>query len=97
MRNTNPKKYSEGTLQITTHTLVCYLIVCYRGISSTVRRCIEKETGKEYAAKIIDLSNDGINEGGATLEATRSEVAILRHVTGHPYISKYLQELQKQS
>ncbi|XP_019871795.1 phosphorylase b kinase gamma catalytic chain, skeletal muscle/heart isoform isoform X2 [Aethina tumida] len=57
-----------------------------RGISSTVRRCIEKETGKEYAAKIIDLSNDGINEGGATLEATRSEVAILRHVTGHPYI-----------
>ncbi|CAH0549641.1 unnamed protein product [Brassicogethes aeneus] len=57
-----------------------------RGISSTVRRCIEKETGKEFAAKIIDLSNDGINEGGASLEATRTEVSILRHVIGHPYI-----------
>lgn len=29
-----------------------------RGVSSTVRRCIEKETGKEFAAKIIDVSAD---------------------------------------
>ncbi|KAJ8930936.1 hypothetical protein NQ314_016200 [Rhamnusium bicolor] len=56
-----------------------------RGISSTVRRCIEKETGKEFAAKIIDLSSDGVNEG-STLEATKQEVDILRHVAGHPYI-----------
>lgn len=58
-------------------------------MSSTVRRCIEKETGKEYAAKIIDLSNEN-NEGGAeaAAEATRQEVAILRLVAGHPYISK---------
>lgn len=52
-----------------------------RGISSTVRRCIEKETGKEYAAKIIDLSNDD-----ASLEGTKQEVNILRIVAGHPYI-----------
>lgn len=52
-----------------------------RGISSTVRRCIEKETGKEYAAKIIDLSNDD-----SSVEATRQEVSILRLVAGHPYI-----------
>ncbi|XP_076255595.1 phosphorylase kinase gamma isoform X3 [Rhynchophorus ferrugineus] len=52
-----------------------------RGISSTVRRCIEKETGREYAAKIIDLSNDD-----ATLEGTKQEVNILRTVVGHPYI-----------
>ncbi|GFG31053.1 hypothetical protein Cfor_11437 [Coptotermes formosanus] len=61
-----------------------------RGISSTVRRCIEKETGIEYAAKIIDLSNDshdGGGEGGKTmLEATIQEVHILRMVAGHPYI-----------
>lgn len=57
-----------------------------RGISSTVRRCIEKETGKEYAAKIIDLSTtDGLHDM-STLEATKQEVNILRHVAGHPYI-----------
>lgn len=58
-----------------------------RGVSSTVRRCIDKETGVEYAAKIIDLGADG---GDCTshqmLEATRQEIAILRQVMGHPYI-----------
>ncbi|ENN71858.1 hypothetical protein YQE_11473, partial [Dendroctonus ponderosae] len=58
------------------------LCLCFgRGISSTVRRCIEKETGKEYAAKIIDLSNDD-----SSVEATHQEVNILRMVAGHPYI-----------
>lgn len=61
-----------------------------RGISSTVRRCIEKETGREFAAKIIDL---GIDSGDVSstqmLEATRQEIAILRQVMGHPYISEY--------
>ncbi|XP_067015331.2 phosphorylase b kinase gamma catalytic chain, skeletal muscle/heart isoform isoform X2 [Anabrus simplex] len=59
-----------------------------RGISSTVRRCIEKETGIEYAAKIIDLSSDtdAVGEGKTMLEATMSEVSILRIVAGHPYI-----------
>ncbi|KAH8409286.1 hypothetical protein KR009_012083 [Drosophila setifemur] len=61
-----------------------------RGISSTVRRCIEKETGKEFAAKIIDLG--ATTEAGETnpyhmLEATRQEISILRQVMGHPYIS----------
>ncbi|XP_055853985.1 phosphorylase b kinase gamma catalytic chain, skeletal muscle/heart isoform isoform X2 [Episyrphus balteatus] len=60
-----------------------------RGISSTVRRCIEKETGKEFAAKIIDLG--GATEAGESnplhmLEATRQEISILRQVMGHPYI-----------
>nr|NP_001285133.1 phosphorylase kinase gamma, isoform F [Drosophila melanogaster]AHN59603.1 phosphorylase kinase gamma, isoform F [Drosophila melanogaster] len=60
-----------------------------RGISSTVRRCIEKETGKEFAAKIIDLG--ATTESGETnpyhmLEATRQEISILRQVMGHPYI-----------
>lgn len=57
-----------------------------RGVSSTVRRCIEKETGKEYAAKIIDLSNDSV-DGTSSYEATKQEIHILRHVAGHPYIS----------
>lgn len=62
-----------------------------RGISSTVRRCIEKETGREFAAKIIDLAMDSSAESSMNqmMEATRQEIAMLRHVMGHPYISEY--------
>ncbi|CAB3256881.1 unnamed protein product [Arctia plantaginis] len=59
-----------------------------RGISSTVRRCIEKETGREYAVKIIDLSQesqDGVDTH-IMRDATRQEIHILRMVAGHPYI-----------
>ncbi|XP_076749283.1 phosphorylase kinase gamma isoform X2 [Xylocopa sonorina] len=57
-----------------------------RGISSTVRRCIEKETGVEYAAKIIDISNETNEDGHTMKDATLQEVQILRRVAGHPYI-----------
>ncbi|XP_063541192.1 phosphorylase b kinase gamma catalytic chain, liver/testis isoform isoform X3 [Cydia strobilella] len=59
-----------------------------RGISSTVRRCVEKETGREYAAKIIDLSQestDGVDTH-TMRDATKQEIHILRMVAGHPYI-----------
>lgn len=52
-----------------------------RGISSTVRRCIEKETGVEYAAKIIDVSSSP-----EIRDCTLEEVRILRVVLGYPYI-----------
>ncbi|XP_011263206.1 phosphorylase b kinase gamma catalytic chain, skeletal muscle/heart isoform isoform X2 [Camponotus floridanus] len=57
-----------------------------RGISSTVRRCIEKETGIEYAAKIIDISNETQEDGHTMKDATLQEVQILHRVAGHPYI-----------
>ncbi|KAL5275427.1 PHKG1 family protein [Megaselia abdita] len=60
-----------------------------RGVSSTVRRCIEKETGKEFAAKIIDLgagSDSSDTNPLQMLEATRQEISILRQVLGHPNI-----------
>lgn len=60
----------------------------YRGISSVVRRCIDKETGKEYAAKIIDLGASDANDPKQMLDATRQEISILRQVMGHPYISE---------
>lgn len=60
-----------------------------RGISSTVRRCIDKETGKEYAAKIIDLGAAETGDSNHMLEATRQEIQILRQVMGHKFISKY--------
>lgn len=58
-------------------------------MSSTVRRCVEKETGREYACKIMDINGDPTeNEGPAMKEAIQREIAILRLVAGHPYISK---------
>lgn len=58
-----------------------------KGVSSIVRRCIEKETGYEYAAKIIDVSSDPDDSQGFTLlQASHREVAILHLAAGHPYI-----------
>lgn len=62
-------------------------------MSSTVRRCIEKETGKEFAAKIIDLgagTDSSDTNPLQMLEATRQEISILRQVLGHPNISNYI-------
>lgn len=53
-----------------------------------MRRCIEKETGIEYAAKIIDISNETHEDGHTMKDATLQEVQILRRVAGHPYISE---------
>ena len=67
----------------------------FRGISSTVRRCIEKETGIEYAAKIIDISNephDG-TDAHTMKDATMQEVLILRRVAGHPFISNFIKSI----
>lgn len=58
-----------------------------RGISSTVRRCIDKETGEEFAAKIIDISSDTDGSGPTSLyQATKREIEVLKRVAGHPYI-----------
>lgn len=55
---------------------------CTSSISSSSS---EKETGQEFAAKIIDLS-DSSDEG--VYEATKREIEVLRMVAGHPYISE---------
>jgi len=58
-----------------------------RGVSSTVRRCVEKETGREYACKIMDISGDpSENDGPKLKESTLREISVLRRVAGHPYI-----------
>ncbi|XP_043216019.1 phosphorylase b kinase gamma catalytic chain, skeletal muscle/heart isoform-like isoform X3 [Amphibalanus amphitrite] len=55
-----------------------------RGVSSTVRRCVDKETGTEYAVKIIDISE--ADHGSDIKESTHREVEVLRMVQGHPYV-----------
>jgi len=60
-----------------------------RGASSTVRRCIQKETGEQFAVKIIDVSQQGQHidaDGLDVREQTFREVQILRMVQGHENI-----------
>jgi len=58
-----------------------------RGVSSTVRRAVLKETGDSFAAKIIDVSEDAVDGDGLSLkEQTVREVNILRLVSGHENI-----------
>lgn len=52
-----------------------------KGISSVVRRCVEKSTGKEYAVKIVEYSGDELKE------STLREIEIMRLIGGHPNIS----------
>ncbi|CAD5126048.1 DgyrCDS14221 [Dimorphilus gyrociliatus] len=60
-----------------------------RGISSTVRRCAEKETGHHYAVKIIDLTGDKDSENDHREElriATKKEINVLRMCAQHQNI-----------
>lgn len=69
---------------------VHFLNIYYRGISSIVRRCIEKETGQEFAVKIIDISGEksDIYEADLTKKDTVREINILKMCKGHDNISK---------
>lgn len=51
---------------------------------------MEKETGKEFAAKIIDLGAAESGDSNHMLEATKQEIQILRQVMGHKFISEYI-------
>lgn len=59
-----------------------------KGLSSVVRRCLCKNTGEEFAVKIMDISDKGIvDEDGLGLrEQVQREAEILRRVSGHPNI-----------
>ncbi|KAL5108446.1 Phosphorylase b kinase gamma catalytic chain skeletal muscle/heart isoform [Taenia crassiceps] len=57
------------------------------GASSTVRRCISKDTKEEFAVKILDL-NSGVESNDVLRAECMREVSILRNVTGHPNIIK---------
>lgn len=62
--------------------------ICGIGISSIVRRCIEKETGQEFAVKIIDISGEksDIYEADLTKRDTVREINILKMCNGHDNI-----------
>ena len=64
-------------------SLICSALLPYRGLSSTVRRCVSRETGQEFAVKIIDKSQDA-----AVQESIMAEVDILSRLPQHPNISE---------
>ncbi|OUC47744.1 putative kinase domain protein [Trichinella nativa] len=59
-----------------------------KGMSSTVRRCIRKSTGKEYAVKIIDISSEKatVEQARELRETTLREIRILKMMAGHQNI-----------
>ena len=60
----------------------------YRGISSVVRKCVDKLTFREYAVKIIDIvSGESPDESEEVLASTKKEIHILRFCSGHANIS----------
>ncbi|KAL4002717.1 Protein kinase domain family protein [Acanthocheilonema viteae] len=58
------------------------------GLASTVRLCIEKGTGLEFAVKIVDISTERQSEAEARrlYNETISEVNLLRKLSDHPSI-----------
>eukprot|EP00096_Caligus_rogercresseyi_P002170 TRINITY_DN1413_c1_g1_i1.p1 TRINITY_DN1413_c1_g1~~TRINITY_DN1413_c1_g1_i1.p1 ORF type:complete len:402 (-),score=104.16 TRINITY_DN1413_c1_g1_i1:340-1545(-) len=60
-----------------------------KGLSSVVRRCVEKSSGIEYAVKIMDVSDDKNlvdTEGHSLEEQVRLEIDVLRSVSHHESI-----------
>ncbi|TKR77234.1 hypothetical protein L596_018245 [Steinernema carpocapsae] len=59
-----------------------------RGLASTVRRCVEKGSGKTFAAKIVDVSTERQSEKEAErlLQEMVSEVKLLKLLSAHPSI-----------
>jgi len=72
---------------------VLYMFVGRRGVSSIVRRCVEKVTNREFAVKIIDLTTGPEDEASGNdpstmREATLKEIRILRLCANHRHISE---------
>ncbi|XP_069840864.1 phosphorylase b kinase gamma catalytic chain, liver/testis isoform isoform X2 [Dendropsophus ebraccatus] len=58
------------------------------GVSSTVRRCIHRETGRQYAVKIIEVTPERMSpeQLQEVRLSTAKELEILHHVSQHPSI-----------
>ncbi|KAM9305776.1 phosphorylase b kinase gamma catalytic chain, liver/testis isoform [Gastrophryne carolinensis] len=59
-----------------------------RGLSSTVRRCIHRQTGREFAVKIIEVTPERLSpeQLQEVRQSTAKEMEILQQVSHHPSI-----------
>lgn len=67
---------------LTTSYLHLYL---HRGLSSTVRRCVARETGHAFAVKIIDKSQEE-----SIRQSIQAEIDVLHHLPPHRHISEWV-------
>jgi len=56
------------------------------GMSSVVKRCIHRKSGREYAVKIIDVAGESNESSDDLRSITHNEVQILRDIAGHANI-----------
>ena len=58
-----------------------------KGLSSVVYVCMDKTSGKEYAVKVMDVSEEHINADGMNIiQQIHEEIRLLRVVEGHQFI-----------
>ncbi|KAM8961369.1 phosphorylase b kinase gamma catalytic chain, liver/testis isoform [Pelodytes ibericus] len=59
-----------------------------RGVSSTVRRCVHRDTGCQFAVKIIEVTPERLSpeQLREVRLSTAKEMEILHYVSQHPYI-----------
>lgn len=67
-----------------------HLSAC-RGVSSVVRRCVNKHTGQEFAVKIIEITAEKLTaqQLKEVKNSTLKEIHVLNVLKGHPSISEF--------
>ncbi|KAI3380626.1 hypothetical protein SNEBB_001642 [Seison nebaliae] len=63
-----------------------------KGVSSIVRRGIQKSSGREFAVKMIEFGSEETDEQKALKESTLREISILKELNGHANIINLQEE-----
>ena len=75
--------HTYNVLYLYTGNIITALHTSYSGSFCVVRKCVCKKTGREYAVKIIEQTNDE-----AIQEMVEADIAASKHLPHHPHISE---------